>query len=172
MTNAPFAKAPQINNIKVTAALIETGVQRDEGFCMGAEAIKERWPDAHHVLVDITDVRLTDIKSGERYRWFTPTVLMQAIIDFDQGKRPDPFSFSLRDGVRMAHKPSRPKAAREEKKTSKALVARAGDAAVRTGDADRPLSAGDADRYRAGRASLMRSRRSKGRIFGLRKYKP
>jgi len=65
---------------------------------MVAEALKEARPDAKFVAVDIQTIRWSDPIRKERYTYLTPRSVQEAIINFDQGKSPEPFSFQLRDG--------------------------------------------------------------------------
>jgi len=90
-------RAPKLT-VCVTEAHIDLGVPRDSGFCIFAEAIKSTFPDAKSVAVDLQTIRFTDPKKGFRYAYLTPRVCQVAIINFDQGHKPAPFTFRLRAG--------------------------------------------------------------------------
>jgi hypothetical protein len=86
----------------VTADDIETAKPRNSNTCMVAEALKRARPKFKFVAVDIQTIRATDPEKGERYIWLTPRSIQQAIVDFDGGKKPDPFQFRLWDGQTIA----------------------------------------------------------------------
>jgi hypothetical protein len=62
---------------------------------MIAEAIKEQLPDVRSVSVDIQTIRFTDPKKGIRYIYPTPRLAGMALINFDQGVKPEPFTVKL-----------------------------------------------------------------------------
>ena len=84
--------------IKVSEEIIKESIERHSGHCMVAEAVKARYPKARFVAVDIQTIRFTDTDKKERYTYLTPRSVQIAIIKFDQGKKPDPFTFRLRAG--------------------------------------------------------------------------
>lgn len=92
-----FGHAPRIFVI-VTKEAIDNGVARNSNHCMIAESLKERYPQLRYVSVDIQTIRATDPEKKERYVWLTPRAAQKMIIDFDAGRRPQPFSFHCRDG--------------------------------------------------------------------------
>jgi hypothetical protein len=82
----------------VTKDIVDRGIARNSNHCMIAEAVKEAYPRLSRIAVDIQTIRATDQKKGERYVWLTPRSTQRAIIDFDQGKKPQPFTFGLTNG--------------------------------------------------------------------------
>jgi hypothetical protein len=89
--------------IQLTTQLIEDSKQRDSSHCMIAEAVKAAFPDAAYVSVDLQTIRFSDPGKHRRYTYLTPRVAQIALVDFDQGITPEPFSFTLRRGqVTMA----------------------------------------------------------------------
>lgn len=83
---------------KVDRETITAAARENSNACMVAETIKKAKPRLQYIAVDIQTVRATDPKKGERYIWLTPRSIQQKIIDFDKGKRVEPFSFRLDDG--------------------------------------------------------------------------
>lgn len=98
---APYARpkrlpsAPRVN-CAVTEELIRKSVKRDSGHCMIADAIREAVPGATHPAADIQTIRFT--LNGFRYAYLTPRNAQAALIMFDQGEEPPPFTFQLRTG--------------------------------------------------------------------------
>jgi hypothetical protein len=82
--------------INVTAEQIKDSEQRNSSRCMIATAIMAALPHAKHVSVDIQTIRYSDPIQRTRYFHLTPRKVQQVIIDFDQGKNVEPFSFDLR----------------------------------------------------------------------------
>jgi hypothetical protein len=93
----PMRRAPKVR-IEVSKDVIDKAVARHSGHCVFADAIGESLLWARFIAVDIQTVRFSDPTKRERYVYLTPRRLQQAIIDFDQGDRPEPFSFSLYTG--------------------------------------------------------------------------
>jgi hypothetical protein len=65
---------------------------------MVAESIRQAFPDARSVSVDLQTIRFTDPRKGMRYTYLTPRIAQLGIIQFDQGIVPEPFDFTLRQG--------------------------------------------------------------------------
>lgn len=82
-------------SVNVTADHISEGVTASSSHCMIAEAIKAAYPSAKKVAVDISTCRFTDPEKGHRYVFLTPRVAQSALVDFDEGTMPAPFSFRL-----------------------------------------------------------------------------
>lgn len=90
-------RAPRVH-VSVDEQTIETSVGRDSSHCMIAEAVRAAIPNARHVAVDLQTIRVTDTNRGLRYTYLTPRVAQIPLIQFDQGEKPDPFAFVLRNG--------------------------------------------------------------------------
>lgn len=88
-------RAPKIPVI-VTQHLIDESCRNHSGYCMVSEAVKQAAPWARHVASDLQTIRLTDPVKGLRYTYLTPRAAQTALILFDQGKKPPPFTFTLR----------------------------------------------------------------------------
>lgn len=84
-------------SVKVTQDIIEAAVPRDSGHCMVADAVKATVPNARSVAVDLQTIRWSDPKLGRRFTYLTPRTAQVALINFDQGTRPEPFEFQLRN---------------------------------------------------------------------------
>src|SRR5688572_3877236 len=91
-TNAPRLK------VEVTKDIIDHAVERNSNHCMLADALKASHPHLKFISVDIQTIRATDLEKRQRYVWLTPRSTQLAIINFDQGQRPAPFSYQLREG--------------------------------------------------------------------------
>ena len=63
---------------------------------MIAEAIKKQCPEFRNISVDLSTTRFTDPTKGLRYTYLTPRPAQEALIDFDEGKKPTPFEFTLK----------------------------------------------------------------------------
>jgi hypothetical protein len=63
---------------------------------MVAEAIRAAEPRFNHVSADLATIRFTDPRKGARYLFLTPPLAQQALINFDQGHKVEPFTFLLR----------------------------------------------------------------------------
>lgn len=88
-------KGPQLK-IKVTEEQIAAAMKRDSRHCMIAEAIKVAHPDARSVSVDLATIRFTDPGKQIRCTYLTPRIAQVCLVNFDQGRAPEPFSFVLR----------------------------------------------------------------------------
>jgi hypothetical protein len=89
------AKSPVIT-LSVTQELIDTARTRDSNHCMIAEALKAARPDARKIAVDLATIRFTDGKRHCRYTYLTPRTAQVCLVNFDQGRPPEPFQFRLR----------------------------------------------------------------------------
>ena len=75
----------------ITADIIATSKRCNQNRCMVADVIQEKYPSATHIWVDGQTIRLT--LDGLRYWFLTPHAVKKYIIDFDQKKPVQPFSF-------------------------------------------------------------------------------
>jgi hypothetical protein len=114
-------KAPRVT-IVVTQKEIDEALPRDSGHCMIADAVKATVPSAKNVSVDLQTIRWTDHTKGLRYTYLTPRVGQVALVKFDQGIPPVPFSFQLRKGQVTASQSPRLKAHRAKLKTTELQV--------------------------------------------------
>ena len=90
-------RAPRVR-IQVTQEAIDDSVERSSSHCMIAEAVKHSYPDAQRISVDLQTIRFSDPRTGLRYTYLTPRVGQVALVQFDQGIKPAPFGFQLRNG--------------------------------------------------------------------------
>ncbi len=86
-------------HIEITQDIIETALPANSGHCMASDAVKlaalrKGWK-VGKVLTDLQTIRFTDKKKGVRYVCFTPRSVQEALLKFDQGQKPEPFSFRL-----------------------------------------------------------------------------
>lgn len=89
---------------------IAEAVPKNSNHCMIADALEESYKgngkkklkrEASYVHVDLQTIRFTDIDKGVRYTYLTPPRAQAALLAFDGGQKPKPFSFILRDAVRI-----------------------------------------------------------------------
>jgi hypothetical protein len=88
------AKSPRVK-INVTDEDIEKAERRNSSHCMIAEAIHRILPEARHITVDLATIRFSDLVAGRRYIYLTPVKAQRALLDYDQGDMPQPFSMEL-----------------------------------------------------------------------------
>lgn len=93
------AKRPRSPRLQVTITpeIIARAMPANSKACMIAEAIKEAFPDAKAVSVDLQSCRFTDPARGLRYTYLTPRTAQKPLIDFDQGIEPRPFEITLKN---------------------------------------------------------------------------
>jgi hypothetical protein len=121
-------RAPQLE-VEVTAEIIEDSKSRDSGHCMVAEGTKAAFKEKFgylptHVSVDIQTIRLTDPEKNIRITYLTPLTTQKAILQFDQGMTPEPFSVQLRQGqVTLANRRTRTAGKEKKPPTAKQLAA-------------------------------------------------
>ena len=81
--------------VNVSKELITKAIAADSSRCWIAEAIKEAYPKATTVAVDVSTVRFSDLDKGHRYVYVSPYSVQLALLDFDEGRPPVPFTFVL-----------------------------------------------------------------------------
>lgn len=96
MTAEKRPRGPRLT-VNITSEIIERSKQANSKACMIAEAIKEAFPAAKAVSVDLQTCRFTDTKRGLRYVYLTPRSAQKPLIDFDQGISPEPFETILKN---------------------------------------------------------------------------
>jgi hypothetical protein len=62
---------------------------------MIADGLKAAMPHARAVSVDLATIRFTDPANGRRYIYLTPIPAQVALLEFDQGRKPDPFTVKV-----------------------------------------------------------------------------
>lgn len=95
-----MARTPRAPRIKlvITNEMIEDAIPRDSSHCLWAESVKVAVPDARHVSVDLQTIRFSNPVKGLRYTYLTPRIAQIALVQFDQGIRPEPQEVLLRNG--------------------------------------------------------------------------
>jgi hypothetical protein len=88
-------RSPKLR-LNVTQELIQAAIAKDSNHCMIAEAVKNAYPPARGVAVDLATIRFSDRNKRERYTYLTPRIAQAALVNFDQERKPEPFSFLLR----------------------------------------------------------------------------
>lgn len=74
---------------------IDDSAQRDSRRCMIASALKEQHPHFQKIIVDLATIRWTNPRTKRRYVCLTPERAALALVEFDQGRKVDPFSFGM-----------------------------------------------------------------------------
>lgn len=97
MARKTHPSAPRVT-VDVDVATIEASVPRDSSHCMIAEAVKASLPGMTHISVDLQTIRFSDPAKRLRYVYLTPRAAQLALIRFDSGTRPEPFSMRLQGG--------------------------------------------------------------------------
>jgi hypothetical protein len=86
--------------IEVTHEIIATAIPANSGHCMISDAVKmaavKKKMRVGKVLTDLQTIRFTDLDEKRRYICFTPREGQLALLTFDQGMKPEPFSFRLK----------------------------------------------------------------------------
>lgn len=90
-------KAPVVT-LQVTRTIIEASRQQDSRHCMIATAVRMAYPTARHVSVDVQTIRFTDPDKMLRFTWLTPRVAQVALVNYDMGDLPEPFTVRLSGG--------------------------------------------------------------------------
>jgi hypothetical protein len=90
----PRIKAPKLK-INVSTEMIEVAVRADSRHCMIAQAVADAYPNARYIAIDLASIRFSDREKGFRYQYFTPAIAQRALLEFDKGELPTPFSCVL-----------------------------------------------------------------------------
>jgi hypothetical protein len=94
---ARLPRAPRVK-LEITQEIIDDAIPRDSSHCLWAEAVKAAVPDATRVSVDLQTIRFSDPKKGLRFTYLTPRAAQIAIVQWDQGIKPEPHGVQLRAG--------------------------------------------------------------------------
>jgi hypothetical protein len=108
-------RAPKLD-FEVTAEVIERSIPAHSGHCMIADGLKAAMPHATDVSVDLATIRYTDRKARRRYVYLTPPDAQDALLDFDNGVRPEPFSVAAHAAQIRDLPAAKPKKAVKDKK--------------------------------------------------------
>ena len=92
--------APQITLV-ITRELIESGIPRDSGHCVIADAVAAAVPNAKYISVDLQTIRFSNTVKERRYTYLTPRRGQEHLVAFDQGGADalEPFTLVLRGGA-------------------------------------------------------------------------
>lgn len=85
---------PQLR-VTVSQRVIDGACRADSSHCMIADAVRECYPWARNITVDVQTIRLSDPENGVRYAYLTPRQAQLALLDFDAGVKTEPFAFTL-----------------------------------------------------------------------------
>jgi hypothetical protein len=84
--------------IQVTEQNIKDACKADSRHCMIADAISAHLPGVRNISVDMMTIRWSDPEKGWRYIYLTPRAAQYALIYYDMGLEPKPFTFEVRSG--------------------------------------------------------------------------
>lgn len=87
--------------ISVSEKNIHDGKQKNSNACMIADAIKDRYPAAQFISVDLQSIRFTDTKRRKRLVYLTPPIAQLALVKFDLGAKVAPFDFRVDSPVKI-----------------------------------------------------------------------
>lgn len=82
--------------IDLNEEIIARATRKNSRHCMIAEAIKEQFPAARLVSVDLQTIRWSDNKKKLRYTFLTPRAAQDALVRFDRGEKIPAFTLRLR----------------------------------------------------------------------------
>jgi hypothetical protein len=85
--------------LEVTQDIIDRSCVADSSHCMIADAVRRAVPDARSVTVDIQTIRYSLPGTRKRYLYLTPRQAQLALLDFDAGQKPQPFTAQLRPAM-------------------------------------------------------------------------
>lgn len=88
----------QTLKIRIEQENIDQAVKRDSHRCMIADAIQAQIGWAKYIIVDLQSVRFSDTERGKRLVYLTPPRAQQALLEFDRGRKPKPFTMTLNKG--------------------------------------------------------------------------
>lgn len=91
-----YPHGPRVK-VNVTADFIKDSIAANSHKCMISEAIKVAYPNATSVSTDMATIRFSDLDKGHRYVYVTPLSAAIALIAYDEGKKPNPFAFVLKN---------------------------------------------------------------------------
>jgi hypothetical protein len=151
--------------VHVSKTIMEHAKVRDSGHCMIQMAVADVKPEFTSVSADLQTIRMSDPLKGYRYTYLTPRIAQKALIDWDQGVMPEPYSFTLAGAhvtMMSHHKPAQTPRQRTGDKPDKADLTAA---ALASGgpNTTRPR--------RVGGRPPPQSNLGKRREFGLRAFK-
>jgi hypothetical protein len=152
---------PHVHRVEVTVtdALIDKAIPSNSGHCMIAEAIKASVPHAKAVTVDLISIRWTDPREGKRYIYFTPPGAQAALLEFDNGLKPEAFRFLLRNPAQIV--PSGTESRKPGARRTQGMVR----TSLSTNPKESPTKIGGKT---PGRAVLTNAQSGRMRGFGLR----
>lgn len=95
--------------LAITQDIIDTSCVADSSHCMIADAVRKAFPAAHSVTVDIQTIRFSLPEKNTRYVYLTPRIAQMALLDFDAGIKPEPFTFTLRGAFKAPMRTRNPR---------------------------------------------------------------
>ena len=109
--------------VSVTKRAIDQGIRSDAAYCVVAEALRQVLPpETRNISVDMGSIRWTDPVKNIRYAYICPRVCQIALVRFDRGVRPEPFTFNLRQAAHLSRGKVRPSPAQIETAALKKLA--------------------------------------------------
>jgi len=180
MTAARARRAPRLD-VQVTQEHIDNAIRRDSGHCMIADAVRDAIPSATWVSVDLATIRYTDEARGQRFIYLTPGYAQKALLQWDDGVKPEPFRIrqnaaqivmtgAARKARRLRNRMIRESGGKVKPERATTQTPQDGDpessVPVKVGGRPIPIGQLASAAVRDGRDS----RRGKRREFGLRRF--
>jgi hypothetical protein len=167
-------RAPQLRLV-VTQKFIDDAIPKHSGHCMIADALKVAIPDGRMHAVDLQTIRVTDQKRHLRYTYLTPRIAQEALVRWDVGIKPAPFSFVLRNGqvtrAGSSRKETDPKKLEQRRRAAAKMLA-VNKARLKTREGAGPRGGKIPDRIGGKTPPLVRDKQgipmSQRREFGIR----
>lgn len=108
--------------VDITEERILTSVRRSSSHCMIAEALRDVLPEDRYraVTVDLYTANFSEPEKALRYSYHLPRNAQIALIQFDRGQVPEPFSFTLQRAHKITRRrPSGARAGQDNRETKK-----------------------------------------------------
>lgn len=84
--------------VNVERPVIRNAIRGNSHKCMIADAIHAKVKWAKFISVDTQSIRFSNLKTGRRFIYLTPPEAQKALLDFDRGRKVQPFAFTLTQG--------------------------------------------------------------------------
>jgi hypothetical protein len=135
--------------------------------------VKEAYPNAQRISVDLQTIRFTDPERGVRYTYLTPRTAQVLLVKFDQGHDIEPLTVQLRSGSATrsgARTPEQREGDRARKQRSNARVAARRRLAQSQGPGHAPIADGGSATPPRGALANPAIPGGNRRRFGLRAF--
>lgn len=101
--------------LTITEEQKERAIESNSGGCLIADAIKSQYPQLSGISVDMTTIRVSDRKRGERYTYLTPPTAQHILLSFDQGWPNPSEELTVKGAVKITPITRSPKTAQQKR---------------------------------------------------------